>query len=138
MRAADLVYYRAKTYYTLERAAAGSVRSHRMWTASDSSGSSLGGERRQRQKDSSSGERGGERGAASELREDLQAFLRMMVHPGGVLQAGVMRQVEGGKARKLLVAAACLGAWVPPGLTSGLMSEFVRDSGENGSWSVNI
>ena len=47
-------------------------------------------------------------------------------------QPEVMRQLEGGKARELLVACACLGCTVPSALSSAILEELVRESGKGG------
>ncbi|GAX83765.1 hypothetical protein CEUSTIGMA_g11190.t1, partial [Chlamydomonas eustigma] len=46
------------------------------------------------------------------------------------LNKEVMRQLEGGKARQLMVAACHLGSLVPRALSSAILSELARDSGK--------
>ena len=65
--------------------------------------------------------------SAASLRSGLESFLRLSAKRA--CRPEVMRQLEGGKARELLVAAAHLGCTFPQVLSSAILEELVRDSG---------
>ena len=65
--------------------------------------------------------------SAASLRSALESFLRLSAKRA--CRPEVMRQLEGGKARELLVAAAHLGCTFPQALSLAILEELIRDSG---------
>ena len=74
---------------------------------------------------------GMDRSDEAETRSSLGSLLELATERA--CQPGVMRQMEGGAARRLLAAAAHLGCTVPRVLSGAILTEMVRDSGDPGS-----
>ena len=71
---------------------------------------------------------GMDRSDEAETRSCLESLLGLAAERA--CRPGVMRQMEGGAARRLLAAAAHLGCTVPRVLSGAILTEMVRDSGE--------
>ena len=81
-----------------------------------------------RAKVSGSGDDGDDATSTSRMSSGLGSLLRLLA--ARACRPGVMRQLEGGKARELLAAAAHLGCTFPAALSLAILEELARDSGE--------